>query len=121
MIIECRAQQLEDDKGQRFVAPFPEGVTKAVQYGNRLNTHTVYLSRYQLLPYKRIQHYFTDQCQIPLSEGSLYKFNRKAYEQLADFEQLSKAHLTQADYAHADETGINITGCSYGHFSYPRA
>lgn len=110
VITEYRAQQLEDDNGQRFVAPFPEGVAKAVQYGNRLKAHAVYLSQYQLLPYKRIQEYFADQCQIPLSEGSLFNFNQKAYQQLADFEQLSKKHLAQADCAHADETGINVNG-----------
>lgn len=110
VITEYRAQQLEDDNGQRFVAPFPEGVTKAVQYGTRLKAHAVYLSQYQLLPYKRIQEYFADQCQIPLSEGSLYNFNQKAYEQLANFEAVCKEHLAQASCAHADETGINING-----------
>ncbi len=36
IVTEYRAQILEDDKGNRFVAPFPEGVTKAVQYGTGL-------------------------------------------------------------------------------------
>jgi len=110
VITEYRAQQLENEKGQRYAAPFPEGVTKAVQYGSRLKAHAVYLSQYQLLPYRRVQDYFADQCQIPLSEGSLYNFNQKAYEQLAEFEQLSKDQLAQSGYAHADETGINING-----------
>jgi len=108
VVTEYRAQRLENDAGQRFIAPFPEGVTKAVQYGNRLKAHAVYLSQYQLLPYKRIQEYFTDQLQFPLSEGSLYNFNRQAYEQLANFEQISKDRLAQAACAHADETSINI-------------
>ena len=33
VVTEYRAQVLEDDSGNRYVAPFPEGVTKAVQYG----------------------------------------------------------------------------------------
>ncbi len=110
VITEYQAQVLEDEKGNRFVASFPEGVTKAVQYGNQIKAHAVYLSQYQLLPYKRIQHYFADQLQIPLSEGSIYNFNVQAFAQLAAFEQISKDRLAQAAIAHADETGINING-----------
>jgi transposase len=90
IITEYQAQILEDEKGCRFVAAFPDGVTKAVQYGNQIKAHAVYLSQFQLLPYKRIQTYFADQLQIPLSEGSLYNFNVQAFTKLADFEQMSK-------------------------------
>lgn len=110
LVTEYQAQILENDQGKRFTAPFPKGVNKAAQYGNRLKAHAVYLSQYQLLPYKRIQEYFTDQLQMPLSEGSLYNFNQQAYTQLAEFEQISKDHLAQAAVNHADETGINIKG-----------
>lgn len=70
----------------------------------------MYLSQHQLLPYKRIQQYFEDQLQIPLSEGSIYNFNVAAFEQLVGFEEQSKNKLAQAELAHADETGINING-----------
>jgi transposase len=46
-VTEYQAQILENEQGHRFVAPFPDGVTKAVQYGNQLNAHAVYLSQYQ--------------------------------------------------------------------------
>ncbi|MCH9698522.1 MAG: hypothetical protein K0U68_10490 [Gammaproteobacteria bacterium] len=71
VVTEYRAQILEDATGKRFVAPFPAGVNKAVQYGDRLKAHAVYLSQYQLLSYQRIQDYFADQLQIPISQGSL--------------------------------------------------
>ena len=32
VVTEYQAEVLEDNKGKRFVAPFPEGVAKAVQY-----------------------------------------------------------------------------------------
>lgn len=110
VVTEYRAQQLENEQGHCFVAPFPEGVSKAVQYGNQLKAHAVYLSQYQLLPYKRIKDYFTELLHIPLSEGSLYNFNCQAYEQLAEFERIVKQQLIHASCAHADETGINING-----------
>lgn len=112
VITEYQAQILEDQQGKRFVANFPKGVKKAVQYGEQIKAHAVYLSQYQLLPYKRIQSYFADQLQIPLSEGSIYNFNVQAFSQLAIFEQNCKDKLAQASVAHADETGININGKS---------
>ncbi len=110
VVTEYQAQVLVDDQGKRFVAAFPDGVTKAVQYGPQIKAHAVYLSQYQLLPYKRVQQYFADQLDLPLSEGSLINFNQQASKQLAGFEQIAKDHLAQAGVAHADETGINING-----------
>ncbi len=110
VVTEYRAQILEDDKGNRFVAPFPEGVKKAVQYGTGLKAHSVYMSQFQLVPYNRIQDYFADQLHIPLSEGSIFNFNKKAFRLLTDFENRVKNKLAASDFAHADETGINIGG-----------
>ena len=113
IITEYRAQILEDSKGKQFVAPFPEGVTKAVQYGKGLKAHSVYMSQFQLIPYKRIEDYFSEQLQIPVSSGSLYNFNREAYDRLETFDEQVKLKLSGSDLAHVDETGININGDKY--------
>ncbi len=110
VVTEYRAQILEDDKGNRFVASFPDGVTKAVQYGTGLKAHSVYMSQFQLIPYNRIQDYFTDQLHIPVSEGSIFNFNKQAFRLLADFENQANNALAASYFAHADETGINIGG-----------
>lgn len=107
VVTEYQAQRLINEKGQCFIAPFPDKVTKAVQYGNGIKAHIVYLSQYQLLPYNRIQEYFADQLGVPVSEGSIYNFNKQAYEQLAEFETISKEHLVASPCINADETGIN--------------
>ena len=110
VVTEYRVQILQDDKGNRFVATFPKGVTKAVQYGTGLKAHSVYMSQFQLVPYNRIQDYFADQLHIPISEGSIFNFNKEAFRSLVDFENRVKNELTASDLAHADETGINIGG-----------
>lgn len=107
-VTEYQAQILEDETEQQYVAPFPDDVKKAVQYGKGLKAHAVYMSQYQLLPYNRIQEYFGEQLQIPISQGSLYNFNVEAFKKLDLFEQISKAQLIQSKRIHADETGINI-------------
>jgi transposase len=107
-VVEYQAQILEDDQGNRFVASFPEGVKRRVQYGPGLKANAVYMSQYQLIPYDRIRDYFQDQMHTPVSAGSVFNFNKEAYEGLASFEQWVKGQLASTDLMHADETGINI-------------
>jgi len=110
LVTEYQAQVLEDESGKRFVAPFPEGITKAVQYGATLKAHAVYMSQYQLLPYKRIQEYFTEQLHIPISQGSVFNFNQEAFDNLSTYDSLVKDKLASSTLIHADETGVNIGG-----------
>jgi len=114
MVTEYQAQVLEDARGKRYVASFPEGVSKAVQYGTGIKAHSVYMSQFQLLPYNRIQEYFADQLGIPISEGTIFNFNKEAYRLLEDVESRVKDELAGARLSHADETGINID--SKGHW-----
>jgi transposase len=110
VVTEYQAQVLIDEHGKRYVAPFPEGITKAVQYGNTLKAHAVYLSQYQLLPYKRVAEYFSQQCHIHLSKGSIANFNKQAFTQLSVFTKIVKQQLSQSACIHVDETGVNING-----------
>ena len=50
VVIEYQAEILENQQGQRFTAPFPAGVTKAVPYGNGVKAQSVSLSQYHLIP-----------------------------------------------------------------------
>lgn len=109
-VTEYRAQILEDDQGNRFVAAFPEGVNRPVQYGLNLKANAVYMSQYQLIPYDRIRDHFQDQMHIPISAGSVFNFNKEACAGLASFAQWAKTQLARSDLMHADETGINIGG-----------
>ena len=110
VVTEYQAQILEDSQGKQYVAPFPKGVTKAVQYGTNLKAHSVYMSQFQLIPYNRIQDYFSEQLQIPVSGGSIYNFNQETYGLLEIFDEKVKGKLAESDLAHVDETGINING-----------
>jgi transposase len=110
VVTEYQAQILEDKLGNQFIAPFPDGVVRPVQYGSSVKAHAVYLSQFQLIPFERIQAQFVDQYNIPISTGSFYNFNRDAYVKLSEFEAVAKQALIHAELAHADETGINVDG-----------
>lgn len=110
VVTEYRAEILKDQQGKRYVAPFPEGVTRPVQYGNSVKVNSVYMSQYQLIPYNRIEDHFLEQLRIPVSGGSIFNFNQEAYERLEHFDQWVRIQLAISAVLHVDETGINIGG-----------
>lgn len=109
-VTEYRAQILENQQGKRYVAPFPEGVTRPVQYGAGVKAHSVYMSQFQLIPYNRVEDHFLEQMALPVSAGSIFNFNQDAYDRLELFDQWIKKQLVSSSLIHADETGINIGG-----------
>lgn len=54
------------------------------------------------------QEQFADQMELPLSTGTIFNFNKEAYELLEQFDEIAKQQLTQAALLHGDETGINV-------------
>ncbi len=109
-VTEYRAQILIGRNGERVVAAFPDWVTRPVQYGPKTKSSAVYMSQYQLIPYQRIEDYFSEQIGIRMSTGTLFNFNQEAYDRLEHFETVTKNKLRQGRLLHGDETGINING-----------
>ena len=87
---EYRAEIIENQNGDQYVAEFPVGVTQAAQYGNQTKASSVYLSQFQLVPLDRVCDYFEDQAGIPISKGSIANFNVEASEKLEKFEIWAK-------------------------------
>lgn len=110
IVTEWRAEILEDSRGNQYVAPFPEGVSRPVQYGIGVKVNAVYMSQYQLIPYNRIEDHFEDQMQIPISAGTIHNFNQDAFNRLEYFDNWVKDQLVSSDLIHCDETGVNIGG-----------
>jgi transposase len=109
-VTEYQGEIVEDERGNQYVAEFPAGVTKAAQYGAGLKAKAVYLSQQQLIPYDRVEDYFRSQCDIGVSSGSIFNFNKLAYEKLEDFERIVRENLIAGQLLHNDETGINVNG-----------
>ena len=110
IVTEYRAQILEDSNGKRYTADFPHNVTRPIQYGPKTKASSVYMSQFQLVPYARIEDYFSEQLGLNVSTGSIFNFNKEAYEALSRFEEISKQKLINSARINSDETGINING-----------
>lgn len=110
IITEYQAQILENELGQQFVAEFPPGVIRSAQYGASIKANAVYMSMFQLIPYDRVQLHFDQMFGIPISTGSLFNFNKLAYNKLEQFETVGKQQLILSKRIHADETSVNVNG-----------
>jgi transposase len=109
-VTEYRAEVLEDQYGNQFVAEFPDGVQSHTQYGGSVKAQSVYMSVWQLIPLLRVSQFFTSQFGMGVSKGSIANFNKAAFKGLESFDEWAKVQLIGASLNHADETGINIGG-----------
>ena len=74
-VTEYRAEVLENELGETYVAEFPDGVTELAQYGLGVKSTSVYLSQFQLIPQARVQDLLKTQYGLPLAKGSVNNFN----------------------------------------------
>lgn len=109
-IIEYQLEILEDEKGRRYTADGPEGVSRPAQYGVSVKAMVAYMNVYQLIPFARVEEYFRDIAGIPLSSGSIGNFIKEAYNRLEEFERIATRKLSNSAILHSDETGINVKG-----------
>ena len=110
-ITEYRAEILADNNGNQYIAEFPAGITRPIQYGSSVKANATYLSVYQLIPCERLQEQFRNEYGIPISTGSICNFNAEAAAIIAElFEPIAKLALVNSVVAHADETGANLDG-----------
>lgn len=90
-------------------ASFPDEVTNTVQYGKRLKAVAVYLTQYQLIPYKRSAELIEDLFNHHISQGSIVTFNENCYKRLAPIENNIRNTITSSEgTVHFDETGLQI-------------
>jgi transposase len=109
-VTEHRAETQECACGRLHTAEFPKGVDAPVQYGRNIRSMLVYLSQYQLLPQKRITEAMADLFSVTISEGTVNKTIRKAYDRLEATEEAIKKAIQGSPIVHGDETGMYIGG-----------
>jgi transposase len=88
------------------VASFPHGITKAVQYGNRVKAKTLFFMQYQLVPNERLCETLKDLYDCNASEGTVHNWARGLYEDLQDSENAILERIRYSDVIHVDETGV---------------
>ncbi|MBM4085672.1 MAG: IS66 family transposase, partial [Planctomycetes bacterium] len=92
-------------------AAFPPEAAAPVQYGPRVQSVSVYLGEYQLLPFDRLAEIMRDlfACES-FSEGTLANFKAGCSRRLAPVAAAIRDLAAAAPVAGFDETGVRATG-----------
>lgn len=96
--------------GATTVGTFPVEVTHPVQYGPQLQAQAVYFNTYHFIPVERTAEIFNDLYEFPLTEAAVQHATVEMAQQIAPAMATVKAHVTRADVAHFDESGLRVTG-----------
>jgi len=96
--------------GKVSAGEFPKHIRKSTQYGSRFRSLLVYLSQYQLLPYRRIREYVNDVFGHRVSEGTLYNTIKECYNNLEETEAKIKSRIIESYAAGFDESGARCEG-----------
>lgn len=108
-VTEHRAQQCKCPHCDvSITADFPPEVTAPVQYGSNLQAICIYLSSYQLIPYKRLGETFSDLFSVPLSQGTIANIIKSVGAKAADAVKPIYNALSTSDVLHCDETGCRL-------------
>ena len=107
-VVDYVADILENESGERLIAPFPSGVNGPVQYGCYVRSLVTYLSVQQVIPYARLSELLKDVFGISVSEGTINRILKQAYELLEPWEQETKEKLKQSDVIQHDTTGCRV-------------
>lgn len=96
--------------GQLSQDAFPAHVTAPVQYGRRLGALAALLHNDYHLPLNKVSQLTEDLFGQGISQATLASANARTAEAVAASEAAIKAHVVQAEVAHADETGLRVGG-----------
>ena len=107
-VVQYEAEIWVDEDGTEYLADFPKGVKASVQYGDSVKALAVYLSQSQMIPYERVQDFFKSTAGINISTGTVSNFNKEAFFNLEEFEEVGKEEIAKSLVVHADETGIQV-------------
>jgi transposase len=99
--------------GKRHRGEFPAEVAAPVQYGPRIKAAVVHLTHHHMLPVARTGDLIGDLFGLPLSDATVLAINEEARVRLAPTVAAMGESLKTAPVAHADETGMRVSGKLY--------
>lgn len=91
-------------------ANFPQGIDFPISYGANIQATIAYLHTRQYLPFARMSEFFSDFCNLPISQGTICNLVEKFAQKALPAYQLIAQKLKIEKVVATDETGIRING-----------
>ena len=96
--------------GASCQANFPNNVNFPISYGTNVQATIAYLHTRQYLPFARMSEFFSDFCNLDISQGTLCNLVEKFAQKAAPAYEIIAQKLKLGKVVAADETGVKING-----------
>ncbi|MEZ5195743.1 MAG: IS66 family transposase [Bacteroidales bacterium] len=97
--------------GHVTTGDFPFQANAPVGYGNNIESLIGYFHSRQYIPFKRMQEFFKDVFNIPISEGGIhYLLNKLVAKALPAYELIKQKLSSTTVAVGTDETGLKVAG-----------
>lgn len=89
---------------------FPAGINAPISYGPTIEATTAYLHTRQYIPFERMSEYFSDVCNLPISQGAIYDILERFAQKALPAWQLIAKEVQGSKVVGSDETGAKLNG-----------
>jgi transposase len=96
--------------GHQTQSPFPAGVNSPISYGPNIEAMIAYLHTRQYIPFDRMAEYFSDVCNLPISQGTICEILDRFEQKALPAYQLIAKEIETSKVVGSDETGAKVNG-----------
>lgn len=96
--------------GHHTKASFPSDVNSPISYGSNIQAVIAYMHTRQYLPFERMSEFFSDVCNLEISQGTLCSLLKRFAQKAQPAYELIAQKVENAAVAGGDETGARVNG-----------
>jgi transposase len=96
--------------GHQTETVFPAGINSPISYGPNTEATIAYLHTRQYIPFERMSEYFSDVCNLPISQGAICDILDRFAQKATPAYQLIAQKVEDSQVIGSDETGAKVNG-----------
>lgn len=96
--------------GHHTRANFPANVNSPISYGPIIQATVAYMHTRQYLPFERMSEFFSDLCNLEISQGTLCSLLKRFAQKAQPAYELIAQKIENATVVGGDETGAKVNG-----------
>lgn len=96
--------------GHHTRATFPANINSPISYGPTIEATVAYMHTRQYLPFERMSEFFSDVCNLEISQGTLCSLLKRFTKKAQPAYELIAQKIENATVVGGDETGAKVNG-----------
>lgn len=96
--------------GHQTKSSFPNGINASISYGTNIQATIAYMHTRQYLPFERMSEFFSDVCNLEISQGTLCNILERFAQKAQPAYELIAQKVENEKVVGGDETGAKVNG-----------